>query len=282
MSDKNRLNGYYQAALFTAVIGIIVLAIVSISLSTGYNNALEDVAYLEERYEESKINVLYLDEQLNNVVRERDSLKAEIFAKPLCKKDEARIEYLEGQLDSCNRAYSEEKHDRKFYQNALENVSPYCSEGLDQLVIAGLKDELQYCSNIVDRYRKRYLTEPRYDLVEQNLCDADAECSVCAVMTTGDYRFCFDNAYSSQDLRGAPCHPHPDGIHCGWEPCNMLYDCAFGELGWIGPDREMCDAFGNTRYNEARSVCFSNRNCSSCIQMTGGDLGHCYAFAYYP
>ena len=62
----------------------------------------------------------------------------------------------------------------------------------------------------------------------------------------------------------------------------MLYDCAFGELGWIGPDRVMCDEFGNTRYNEARSVCYSDRNCSNCLEMTKGDLGHCYAFAYYP
>ena len=143
----------------------------------------------------------------------------------------ARVEFLEGQLGSCNSAYAEEKHNRKYYQNALEDVPAYCSLGLNQFVIDGLRDELSAC-------RKERV--------------------------------------------GAPCHSHPDGIHCGWGPCNMLYDCAFGGLGWIGPDREMCGAFGNTRYNEARSACYSDHNCSSCIQMTGGDLGHCYAFAYYP
>ena len=252
MSDKNRLSGYYQAALFTAVIGIIVLAIMSITFSTQYKSSLEDIAYLEERYEESKENVSYLDEQLNNVVRERDSLKAEIFAKPLCKKDEARIEYLEGQLDSCNRAYAEEKHDRKFYQNAFDNVSPYCSEGLDQLVIDGLRAELFACNR-------------QKGLLQHELADA-----------LNDRRIC------KEELLGAPCHPHPDGIHCGWESSPMLYECAFGELGWIGPDRVMCDNFGNTLYREARAVCYSDRNCLSCMQMTGGDLGHCYAFAYYP
>lgn len=214
MSGKNKLSGYYQAALFTAVMGIIVLAIASITFSTLYKNSLVDIAQLEERIES-----------------EKDSYYAEIFARPPCKDNETRIEYLEGQLESCNRAYEKEKHNREYYQDALENFSSYCSEGLNQLVIDDLREELSICR---------------------------------------------------REKLGAPCHPHPDGIHCGWGPCNTLYDCVFGELGWIGPDRVMCDNFGNTSYNEARTACFSDRNCSSCIQMTDGDLGHCYAFSYYP
>ncbi len=186
---------------------------------TNYSDAMDELRVVRDA------NIEYLYEW-GNCKRTLDFYVGELSAMPVCQNDAERIEYLEGQLDSCNGAYSKELHDRLFYQEALEDVPAYCSLGLNQFVIDELRSELGKC---------------KFDL------------------------------YTEQTKA-------PKTI-CGWD---MLYKCSFGELGWIGPDREICSAFGNASYNEARTACFSDRNCSSCLQMTDGDLGHCYAFAYYP
>lgn len=80
-------------------------------------------------------------------------------------------------------------HNQKYYKNALDNVSPYCSEGLDQLVIDGLRAELDACKN-------------QNGLLQHELADA-----------LNDRRIC------KEELLGAPCHSHYDGLHCTWETC---------------------------------------------------------------
>ena len=193
MNDELKERIYIGFFAFLLVMGVIGWAKyfdaekASKDWHTNYSDAIDELRVIKNEW--------------GNCRRTRDYYKTKLDALPVCRNHLSRIEYLEGQLESCTNAYTAE---------SWEWIS------------------------------------------------------------------------SPDSLRSAPCHQHPDGISCGWEPCNMLYDCAFGELGWIGPDRLMCDEFGNTRYNEARAVCYSDRNCSSCLEMTKGDLGHCYAFAYYP
>ncbi len=65
---------------------------------------------------------------------------------------------------------------------------------------------------------------------------------------------------------------------CGWDMCN----CAFGELGWVGPDRELCDDLGITPFYVAQALCVYDWNCSACLEMTDGNVDHCFRYAYYP
>jgi len=73
----------------------------------------------------------------------------------------------------------EERHNRKYYQDAFENVSPYCSEGMCQLTIDGLRGELETCKSALDDMFRWY----------------------------------------DEEKRGAPCHSHYDGLHCTWDMC---------------------------------------------------------------
>ena len=102
--------------------------------------------------------------------------------------DQRRVEFLEGQLESCNNAYSRELHDRLFYQNAFDNVSPYCSEGLYQLVIDGVREELYACQDQV-------INQRGYWQDAQTLCFQDKNCSACMEMTEGNLEHCFTYAY---------------------------------------------------------------------------------------
>lgn len=48
-------------------------------------------------------------------------------------------------------------HDRDFYKNALDNVSPYCSEGMYELTIDGLRERVEFLEAQVDSCTSAYL-----------------------------------------------------------------------------------------------------------------------------
>lgn len=92
-------------------------------------------------------------------------------------------------LDECNINFQRAEHDRRWCESAFDNISPYCSEGLDQFVFDGLRAELDACKN-------------QKGLLQHELADA-----------LNDRRIC------KEKLLGAPCHSHYDGLHCTWETC---------------------------------------------------------------
>jgi len=173
---------------------------------------------LTERYAEAQEEITYLDWNLNSVIFERDNLKADLEKQPEC-----RPNRCDGDLIAC-------LHNEKYYKNALDNVSPYCSEGIYELTIDGLRERVEFL---------------------------EGQLTSCT------------NAYT-REFWG-------EVVSCGWDMCK----CAFGELGWVGPDRELCDELDITPYYVAWTLCVYDDNCSSCLDQTDGNVNFCFPVAYH-
>lgn len=181
---------------WTAVVVAIVVIFIALSFQNTLNETSDDLALLQADYDALTNDRNYIMHTLDKCRRSKDAYLSDLNAMPMCEGAVTRIEFLEGQLDSCTRAYAEERHDRKFYQKALEDVPAYCSLGLNQFVIDGLRDELDACN-----HQKGLLQHALADALNDRRIYKE-ELSICR-----------------REKVGAPCHQAHDGIRCAWDIC---------------------------------------------------------------
>ena len=117
---------------------MVIVAVVMLILAASFANDVDDLTSLQADY----AVLLAGKEACGDGWYEQLELTATLMA-TIERSGPARVEFLEGQLDSCNRAYAEEKHNRKYYQTC-------CPEGDWRNYIDGLREGLNTCKSSHD------------------------------------------------------------------------------------------------------------------------------------